>query len=1208
MSTTPRPGEIETPEQILGGRYRLVAPVGAGGMGVVHAAHDLQLRRRVAVKLLPPEIQSDTVARERLRAEALAAAALDHPFICKIHEIGESGDRLFIVMEYVDGETLHSRAAREALSTRQVVEIAIEIAEALEQAHGRGVIHRDLKPSNIMLTAQGHAKVMDFGLAKQLGPEAPGSGAAAGLTEPGMRIGTTAYMSPEQVLGGPLDSRSDIFSLGVILHELATGRHPFARGEPSDTIAAILCDPPARGDGDFEGAPGLGALVGKMLAKACAQRPQSMRDLRLELEGLLAGASAGAAGTSAEPPGERTPFVGRDAERAELARLLDVMLTGHGGCVLIGGEPGVGKTRLARELMKVARQRGCLCLTGHCYEMEGAPPFVPFVEIVEESVRLVPAGVRAALGDLAPEIASIVPSLRRAYADIPPLPDLPAEVRRRLVFGAFVEYVRRGMQKSPSVLLLDDLHWADEPTLQLLAYLAPQLQSMRLLVVGTYRDVELDVKRPFAKALESLLRQRLATRMPVRRLDEPAVVRMLGVLGGSAPPSELARAVFRETEGNPFFVEEVYQHLKEEGKLFDAPGRWKSELRAGAIDVPEGVRLVVGRRLERLGEQARKILTAGAVIGRTFPLDLLTAVVDAPEDAVLDGLEEAERAQLIAIEPARRVVRYGFVHELIRTTLTGGLSMPRRQRLHLRIADALERSNASSQERVSALAHHLYQAGAACDVQRAAGALTGAIHAAVAAAAFEEALALSDNLLALELPDIDEHVADVYEQRGDAFAGLERHDEAVAAWERALDAYGARGDDSGVSRSTRSAQRYLLWLGREEGGAAVVRRGLEALPETAVRERTELEIALAVAISAAGLVEEAAPDIARALAAAERAADKGLLAYALQGAGINQRFSCEYSAGIETGRRALALSPDDDLWARANVLVHVAMCHWHLGQFAAAEALVPEIYDLARRARHHGARWNCELLENGLALGRSGDLRAHLARLEPHMAVPRFAYMLGGEVALTRFYLGEDDRGLGELAEAVSLQPAKWMWAGVLDGCLFYATALAGRDAEARELAPRVEPFLPKPGRRNPPGTFAALAAFVLGSALLHERTRCAAAYPLTLVDVAKDSDSGWFTFVSHPQLGAAIAADAAGLDDKAREHFDAALDAAERGPIRLLRPVTLFWRGRSLVEKPEPADRERGRALLVTALDDLRALGMVPYARLAEAALARSS
>ena len=353
------------------------------------------------------------------------------------------------------------------------------------------------------------------------------------------------------------------------------------------------------------------------------------------------------------------------------------------------------------------------------------------------------AGDRDDGAELAADVRGHPAAVRRA-----------AEQRRRLVFDAYLEYLRQATQQSPRVVLFDDVHWADEPTLQLLQHVAPHLAAMRLLVVGTYRDVELDVTRPFAKTLEALIRQRLATRISLRRLPESGVQQMLAAMSGSPAPSGLSRAVFRETEGNPFFVEEVYQHLAEQGRLFDESGAWNADLRVDTIEVPEGVRLVIGRRLERLGEPTRRVLTAGAVIGRAFPLDVLLAVVDLSEEAVLDAMDDAEHAHLVASDAGHRTPRYEFVHELIRTTLVSGLSIPRRQRLHLKIADAVERLRAASLDsHASVLAHHLYQAGAAADAQRTARLLALAGRRALAAGAFEEALETCDHLIGLELAD-----------------------------------------------------------------------------------------------------------------------------------------------------------------------------------------------------------------------------------------------------------------------------------------------------------------------------------------------------------------------------------------------------------------------------------------------------------------------
>jgi tetratricopeptide (TPR) repeat protein len=1192
------------------GPYEIIAPLGAGGMGEVHLARDERLDRRVALKALPAHLLGDPIARERLRREALASASLDHPFICKVFEVGESDGASYIVMEYVEGQTLHQRLASGPLPAAECLRIAGEIADALEAAHAARFIHRDLKPANVMLTPQGHVKVMDFGLARQVvssGAEtvADPAGHTPRLTETGTRVGTPDYMSPEQALGEAVDERSDLFSFGILLAELLTGAHPFRRATGEATLSAIVRERPVLSREGAAIPPGMLVIVRRLLAKVPADRYQSITEVRRDLAAL---SGSGVISTASAVPtagrgSTRFPLIGRDPEKNLLLAALDEAIAGRGSLVMVAGEPGIGKTRLTADILAAARQRGVFCLVGHCYEMEGAPPYVPFIEMLEYSARHVPpAAFRHALGDAASGVSKLMPELRSMFADIPEPPALPPEQQRRFLFNAYLAFVERSCRTAPIAVVLEDLHWADEPTLMLLQHLVASTASMPVFTIGTYRDVELGVSRPFARTLETLLRERRAKRIMLRRLPVEGVEAMLASLSGHPPPPSLARVIFDDTEGNPFFVEEVFQHLAEEGKLFEQDGTWRRDLRVRSLEVPESVRLVIGRRLERLGEVARTVLTTGAVIGRTFSLRLLEAIEQNTAGA-LDAIEEAERAHLLVAESSGREARYRFAHELIRQTLVDAVSLPRRQRQHARIADAIERVYAGSIDRhAPALAHHLYQAGAAADAQKTTKYLMLAATQARAASGFEEALAHLDSALSLWEGERNESVAAVVVERGGVLASLGRVPEAMADFQQAIELFDELGDLPSMVVASARLAGTLVWRARHREVQPVTSRALARLGGADAALRCRLLMYNALADIGSGDQPQRALDTMIEVVELQRTIDDPVLEQECLSIQSHVNYEALYlESAAQLGRRAGALArAQRNLWSAVNVEWMPAAVDLHTGRLQDGIRSFTALLADAERAGHLSVAWICRTFLASACLF-AGDLASAKRAAEESR---EFALSIGtpwifiDEILLgvVEHRLGRSDAAIRHMRAALAAERPTF-WSGISRAYLFYLLAFEGDDAAADVLR-EAPPLVPVPGQAATAGSWLSLSPLVRGLTLLGRTAEAASLHPAMEALVA----SGLVVHFTLTRTDAGIAAAAAGQWSVADEHHRAAMSQAATMGFPMGQADAREWYGAMLLRRDQPGDAERARALLTEAAELYDTVGMPTFAHRAGA------
>ena len=936
-----------------------------------------------------------------------------------------------------------------------------------------------------------------------------------------------------------------------------------------------------------------------------------------KLDGLRkAGLDVGSGHEAPAPAAVQTrqPFVGRQVEQDKLvARLVDVS-QGRGALALIGGEPGVGKTRLSEELLADARELGMLTFTGHCYE-EGTAPFTPFVEILEQMVRELPANVlREALGDAAPDVVRLVPEIHRVAGDIPPPAELTPEQQRRVLFNAVLDLFRRLGARQPVVLLLDDLHWADEATLGLLQHLTPHLSGLQLLAVGTYRDVELDVGKPFEKAMAALVRQKQAERLRLRRLPEEAVAELLTALGGSQPPRTLVQVIFHETEGNPFFVGEVFQHLSEEGKLFDEAGDWQTDVKVDKLDVPEGVRLVIGRRLERLSEATPKMLTAAAVVGRRFDLKLVEALSDLDSDGFLEAIEEAETAKLIVSEREGRETSCVFTHELMRNTLLQALSLPRRQRLHARVAAAMEDLYESDLTRhVSALAHHLYEAGSVADEAKTIRYLILAGEQSLETGAFEEARRDFDLALSLLPAGERKNRASLLWKRGLAQRSLGLWKQAIDDWEAALPIYEALVDLRGISMICQMLAQYHFWFAQPLQGVEAARRGLRALPPEPSADRCQLLGHCAWALGFACDLESADAMMQQALAMAEELSDPRLQGEVFLLSSWHFYFCMRRREQMEaTGRAVELLRPTRALDKLAHALANRQWSSVLAGRPDEVARTQEETRALAERLGLSHAEAHARVSEGQRDWLTTADLEAHESYLQQVMT---FIASTGGQWSFmgeawqsqASLWRGRPEEARARAQSSLNREPRANVFTGNGWGQLFLCECSLGYTDDALALLDERRDGLPRAGRLNANGPWQALFKAVEGLALLGKRDRAAALYPLTVEAIA--TDTVVTMDASHLlQTIAGIAAAAGGRWDEAQNHFETALGLADKIPFRSEQAEARYWYARMLLDRNASGDREKARDLLDTALALYREMGMPSHVEITEKLLAESS
>ncbi len=698
---------------IFASRYQIVEEIGKGGMGTVYRGLDTKLNEEVALKIIKPEIAADETTIERFRNELKLARKITHKNVCRMFDFHEEEGTPYITMEYIQGESLKDLILRKGkLPEEQTIEITRQICRGLSEAHEIGVVHRDLKPQNIMIDPKYNAKIMDFGIARSV--------EAQGVTQTGVMIGTPDYMSPEQVEGKEADHKSDIYSLGVILYEMVTGRLPFA-GDTALSIALkhtteAPVDPREINDRLSEN---LSGIILKCLEKNKEQRYQSVDELLSELRKIKDGVPTTTTVVAPLLPAfltdseegieEELPvFVTREQELDKMEGFLDKVLSGKGQIMFVEGESGSGKTALVQEFARRSQEAhsDLIVASGRCNAHTGiGDPYLPFIEVLgllsgdvetkwsagiiakEHALRLwnllpLTAG---AIADKGPDLINIfVPGAElvtrgEAFSSgravwLYPLKkivehraNLPADVmlQQSNLFEQFMKVLEVLAKQKPLLLVLDDLQWMDAGSANLLFHLGRRIKGSRIMIIGSFRPSEIDLGRagerhPLEPILHEFKRDYGDIEVDVGKVAGRPFVDAFLDTEANLLGASFRNMLFKQTKGHPLFTVELLRDMQEQGVLItNTKGQWVEGPELNWDVLPVRVDAVIEERINRLSDHLRDILTLASVEGEEFTAEVVARLQDREVRELVRLLSQEldKRHHLVSAKGIHRVDR-----------------------------------------------------------------------------------------------------------------------------------------------------------------------------------------------------------------------------------------------------------------------------------------------------------------------------------------------------------------------------------------------------------------------------------------------------------------------------------------------------------------------------------------------------------------------